>query len=716
MDFVLLLVVMVWFWRKAGTIGNRGIGFQLSWIIIGAASYFIPANVISFVYDFIARYFVPPDIATTTLYYVGVTLHVAGGLACGLLATRALNKKGLEAGRSRTDVGTGQDDPGSPSPNKEADRQRTITTIAPEFDVEFYLRHNRDVAAAGVPPLQHYLDHGWREGRNPNALFWTAYYLAENADVRAASQNPFFHFLTEGRGQGRRPNPVGLTFWPTVQAPPAKAWLGLTNDKNVTGAVLDVIIPVYRGYNETLAAIHAVLAHKQGTLFELVVINDQSPDLALTNELHRLSADGLFTYVENEQNLGFVGTINKALELHEDRDVVLLNSDTLVHGDWIDRILAHARLDPTVATITPFSNNATICSYPERNFDNPIALEIGPEKLDDYARLCNKGLTTVLPTGVGFCFYMRRAVIRQIGVFDAETFGKGYGEENDFCMRALKAGFKNLFAHNIYVYHIGSVSFDSIAKSSSAVSLTAMVRKHPDYLGRIERYISADPARVPRARLDLYRLARHFGSRTAVIVSHALEGGIGTHVRHISARMRREGYNVITLTLGSASGAGGSAITLRTDPFFHVPTASDLSIPRNGQLLGEFLQWLRPDIFHVHSMVGIEWSATRELMTIIQAYAPHYHVTLHDFSSVCHRNHLVTSQAEFCGLPDVDTCRDCISSDFENRIYVNPLARRKAYGDFLLSARRVFAPSIDTASRFKTVFPKLGLVDKVAHP
>ena len=75
------------------------------------------------------------------------------------------------------------------------------------FDPEWYLQQNADVAKARLDPVQHYLQYGAREGRNPNALFDTKAYLAANADVRGSPLNPFLHFVLYGFREGRDPSP-----------------------------------------------------------------------------------------------------------------------------------------------------------------------------------------------------------------------------------------------------------------------------------------------------------------------------------------------------------------------------------------------------------------------------------------------------------------------------------------------------------------------------
>ena len=129
-------------------------------------------------------------------------------------------------------------------------------------------------------------------------------------------------------------------------------------------SIVDIIVPVYQGFEQTIDCINSVLAAQSNTLFELIVINDHSPDGQLTYKLRAMAKEHGFTLIENPKNLGFVATANIGLEQHKDRDVVLLNSDTLVFDHWLDRLVAASHQNSNIATVTPFSNNATICSFP----------------------------------------------------------------------------------------------------------------------------------------------------------------------------------------------------------------------------------------------------------------------------------------------------------------------------------------------------------------
>ena len=570
--------------------------------------------------------------------------------------------------------------------------------VEPEFDRAYYLARQADVREAGLDPLKHFLEHGWRERRDPHPLFDNFYYLNRNRDVASARLNPFYHYLTIGRAERRRANPVGAELYPPMRAP--ADWSRAVPATDVAGADWIVVIPVYRGYDETMAAVHAVLSAPQRVRFALHLVNDRSPDAELVAALERLAGQSLFSYEVNAQNLGFVKTCNRALRAFADKEVVLLNADALVFGDWLDRMVAHARRDPTIATITPLSNNATICSYPSVNANNLIEPEVDAAALDRLAATTNAGRVSDVPTGVGFCFFMSRASRRAIGLFDEEAFGRGYGEENDFCLRAAKAGFRNVLAEDIFTYHRGEVSFVDIAASEYAPGQKALQRKHPDYLARVGQHLRADPGLFGRMRLDLRRLARFAGPRTMVIVSHALAGGIVTHIQHLEARLRDEGIAVVHLRVGVKDRWSVEVASDDPDAPF-LPNLPPTSIHQVGDLLAEFIGWLAPLAIHLHSLVGFDWRATGALFDLVRAVGAPYYFTLHDYSVVCHRNDLVLTNGRYCGLPAVDVCRLCVAGDRSYPEALDPAVRRTCYDAFLRGARAVFAPSNDIAERLR---------------
>lgn len=272
--------------------------------------------------------------------------------------------------------------------------------------------------------------------------------------------------------------------------------------------MLDVIVPAYRGLAVTVRCLESVLACTQRTAFELVVVDDASPEPALSAWLQQLSDVGRITLLRNAHNLGFVRSVNRALALHPERDAVLLNSDTEVAGDWLDRLLRCAANHPDAATITPFSNNATICSYPYEGWAGDVPGRLGLAALDALFARHLAGAVADLPTGVGFCMFLRRACLDAVGLFDEVAFPRGYGEENDLCRRAAKAGWRNLLCADVFVYHRGGVSFAQEREALMQQGAARLQALHPEYAEAVARFIADDPLGPLRAVIDAARAAQ----------------------------------------------------------------------------------------------------------------------------------------------------------------------------------------------------------------
>ena len=268
---------------------------------------------------------------------------------------------------------------------------------------------------------------------------------------------------------------------------------------------IDIVVPVYRGLAETRRCIESALAARLSRPTELVVIDDRSPEPAVSSWL-RETAPGRFTLRVHGENRGFVATANEGMTLHPDRDVVLLNSDTEVAPGWLDRLAACVRRDPAIGTATPFSTNATICSYPRTLEPNDLPPDEATAELDAAFALANAGRAADIPTAVGFCMYVTRHCIDRIGTFDHERYGAGYGEEVDFCMRAARSGFRNVIAADVFVRHVGEVSFQESGAERRQKAQATVDALYPEFQEMLRAFIPADPLRGLRRRADLQRL------------------------------------------------------------------------------------------------------------------------------------------------------------------------------------------------------------------
>lgn len=266
---------------------------------------------------------------------------------------------------------------------------------------------------------------------------------------------------------------------------------------------VEVVVPVYGHLDGVQRCLASVLAGGGSVPWHLTVIDDASPSPEVNRWLvDWAAAHPQCTLVTNGRNLGFVGTVNLGMRLAAQRDVVLLNSDTEVPPGWLDRLHAAAYRGTRIGTVTPFSNNATICSYPRFCESNELPPGHDTASLDRVFASALAGQSVDVPTAVGFCMYIRHDCLRETGWFDAETFGAGYGEENDFCLRATARGWRHVHAFDLFVYHQGGASFSTRQQALQAQALAAIRRLHPGYEDLVRAYVAADPAAAARAAID----------------------------------------------------------------------------------------------------------------------------------------------------------------------------------------------------------------------
>ncbi len=261
-----------------------------------------------------------------------------------------------------------------------------------------------------------------------------------------------------------------------------------------------VVVPVHNA----LDALDACLASLDRTLpagAKVLVADDHSSDprIAPLVESWCQRTSLAARHVRRDRNLGFPANCNAAFADTGDDDVVLLNSDTLTTPGWLQQMARCAGSDPRIATVTPWSNNAEICSFPRFCEANPVPDQ--PEAIAEAAASLAPVVYPELPTAVGFCMFIRRAALRQIGGFDAETVGRGYGEENDFCLRAAAMGWRNVLCETAYVVHLGGASFAPLDMAPGGENLSRLLARWPDYNERIARFIMADPLAPLRLRL-----------------------------------------------------------------------------------------------------------------------------------------------------------------------------------------------------------------------
>ena len=261
----------------------------------------------------------------------------------------------------------------------------------------------------------------------------------------------------------------------------------------------DVIIPIYGAAAELKRCLESVVANTNLTRNGLILVID-GPQNDEVESVVRSFESSTAQILRNVTRRGFVASVNRGMSASS-RDVVLLNSDTVVTPQWIEKLIDAAASHGDIGTVTPLSNNATLCSVPRPFEENLI-----PTGFDtaSFAALVERVSTRAyprLPTGVGVCFYIRRALLDEIGHFDSERFGLGYGEENDFCMRALACGWLHVADDATFIAHAGHRSFGSSRAALQRKAARTLNRLHPAYMSTIARFMKEDPLAPVRERI-----------------------------------------------------------------------------------------------------------------------------------------------------------------------------------------------------------------------
>jgi GT2 family glycosyltransferase/glycosyltransferase involved in cell wall biosynthesis len=233
---------------------------------------------------------------------------------------------------------------------------------------------------------------------------------------------------------------------------------------NAKGMSVDIVVCVHDALEDVKHCLASLRQHTNAGHGVIFVDDGSDPECA--GFLREWSQSlPQCTLLRNDHPRGYTKAANQGLRESQADLVVLLNSDTIVTANWIERIVECATSDPRIGIAGPLSNAASYQSVPElADANGDWALNLPPDgwNVDQVAiavaQVSPRAFPRV-PFVNGFCFAVKRAVIDAIGYFDEEAFPDGYGEENDYCVRAADAGFTLAIADHAYVYHAKSRSY-----------------------------------------------------------------------------------------------------------------------------------------------------------------------------------------------------------------------------------------------------------------
>lgn len=255
----------------------------------------------------------------------------------------------------------------------------------------------------------------------------------------------------------------------TIRQPVIRKWshreLFVINHTVVQhSATVDVIVCVHNAIDDVRRCLESVVRFTLPP-YTLIVVDDGS-DEATRQFLNNFCMAQGATLHRNKQAVGYTRAANQAMQVSSAEYVVLLNSDAIVSEHWIDRLTMCAESDPTIGLVGPLSNTASWQSVPNvlKNGDwdlNDLPSGFDTERMARLVAASSGRVYPRVPFLNGFCLLIKRDVCLQIGYFDENSFGEGYGEENDYGLRARNAGWTLAVADDCYVYHAQSRSYSS---------------------------------------------------------------------------------------------------------------------------------------------------------------------------------------------------------------------------------------------------------------
>jgi GT2 family glycosyltransferase/predicted O-methyltransferase YrrM len=419
---------------------------------------------------------------------------------------------------------------------------------------------------------------------------------------------------------------------------------------------VDIIIPIYNSPDYVIKCVQSVLRYSDNC--QLVLVDDASTDPRIGEFLRNLpeksAGDTEIKVIRNQKNQGFVKTVNLGSRYIRGH-FVILNSDTEVSQGWLDRLfLPIIENEESIASVTPLTNSGEICSFPNFVQDNPLFKDLDAQTIDSFFRRYGIPKTIEAPTSVGFCMAVNKTVFEEIGLFDDRTFGLGYGEENDWSMRAFKTGYKNVIVTDLFVYHKHGTSFSSETKKRLMEENLKKIQKlYPQYQSLVGDFIRDDPVKLIRDIMSL--VIDNFTSKkkTVLIIDHGLGGGSNIFSRRISEQLSLS-FNIIHLSYQpyekrlemKYSGFVNLQVSLRSDDI--------------ESMLKKIMDFFRIEYILVNDIVS--WDYLRVLQAISDS-KKRYTVYVHEYFYVCPSWNLIDYQGNFCNIPEFGICKTCLQKN-----------------------------------------------------
>lgn len=468
-------------------------------------------------------------------------------------------------------------------------------------------------------------------------------------------------------------------------------------ESNMLGAKVDIVVPIYNAEKNLPDFLRNV--EKTNIRFRLILIDDASTD-ENTQKLLKQYAEthSNADLVCNSQNIGMVGSINRGLAMARNH-VVLLSANVQLPQNWLERLIAPIIKDPTVASATPFTNSGSICSFPLSYKSNTVFNHIDVEQIDRFFREI-RSIYTTIPTGVGFCMALSQKAIKEVGLMDQKTFGKGFGEDTDWCRRAVQKGFRNVMVENLYVYHDTSQSFFADSRRRQMqINREKLIIKHPDLVEIMKSFSSKDPLGPIRSYV-LCRLTSLLSSKRYMIFHSELAGGSNIYIQRYAEHRRNE--KAVTVLIRYKRDCGLYQVDYQWGKYKAI---------LEMQSLDEVFAFC--DTMELNQVIVnhlVTYPNVREHLRRIREYAEEKGIRLmamvHDYYLICPSMYLMNEKEEYCGVHALSECEHCLKNQqgYSLQDFSTVREWRSAWRSFLLACQEVRVFSQDSARLVKKAY------------
>lgn len=413
-----------------------------------------------------------------------------------------------------------------------------------------------------------------------------------------------------------------------------------------------IVIPIFNAHDCARACVESVLRHS-GPETRIILVDDASTDARIRPMIEAFArGDSRIATLLHEINQGYTRSVNDGCRRVE-TDVIILNSDAVVTPRWIEKLRRTAYGRVKVATVTPLSNAAGAFSVPKNNVVNEVPASMSVDDVAAIVERLSERIYPDAPTGNGFCMYITRAAIDAVGLFDEEAFPRGYGEENDFCMRARAAGFIHLIDDATYVFHKRNASFGEEKTALMAAGRKIVDERHPIYKSLVEIFgketrlnglrerlsrVLAAPARARKAakpRLSVLSVV-HAGGGGTILTNQDLMAGLSEYA------------DCYVLSCGPQKwqlhAADAKFEPVQEFKFAKPLHATEIMGADRRGALAQIFSECDIDVVHVRSILG----AGPEIVPFAKSTGRAVVMSFHDFLAVCPTIQLLDEKLNYC--------------------------------------------------------------------